>query len=57
VDSVCLVGSRNFNTFGSHGSDIFVHLLHFETLEACCEALKEQHGAINDDMMDDEDRW
>lgn len=54
---MCLVGSRNFNTFGSHGSDIFVHLLHFETLEACCEALKEQHGAINDDMMDDEDRW
>mmetsp|Transcript_9299 Transcript_9299/g.18484 ORF Transcript_9299/g.18484 Transcript_9299/m.18484 type:complete len:213 (+) Transcript_9299:172-810(+) len=44
VTTVCLVGSRNFNTFGSHGSDAYVHLRHFETLEECCRTLKEDHG-------------
>lgn len=44
VTSVCLVGSRQFNSFGSHGSDAHVHMLHFESLDVCCQELKSQHG-------------
>jgi len=44
VTAICLVGSRHFNTFGSHGSDAFVNMKHFGTLEECCETLKEKHG-------------
>eukprot|EP00890_Picochlorum_soloecismus_P001974 jgi/Picsp_1/2778/NSC_01005-R1_obp33pep like protein len=44
VTAICLVGSRHFNTFGSHGSDAFVNMKHFGTLEECCETLKEKYG-------------
>ena len=37
---MCLVGSRRFNTFGSHGSFDYVPLKHFETLAAVREYLK-----------------
>ena len=47
VTAVCLVGSRKFNTFGAHGSEAFVPMLHFDTLDTCCEALKEQHGVVD----------
>eukprot|EP01023_Acetabularia_acetabulum_P031137 TRINITY_DN29319_c0_g1_i1.p1 TRINITY_DN29319_c0_g1~~TRINITY_DN29319_c0_g1_i1.p1 ORF type:complete len:219 (+),score=22.93 TRINITY_DN29319_c0_g1_i1:120-776(+) len=40
VTTVCLVGSRQFNTFGAHGSDDFVHFMHFNTLEECTQHLK-----------------
>jgi hypothetical protein len=42
---VCLVGSRQFNTFGSHGASDFVPLRHFPTIEACCEWLRTENGA------------
>lgn len=44
VKEVCLVGSRQFNTFGSHGSEAYVAYRHFNTLEECCEELKSKHG-------------
>eukprot|EP00201_Polytomella_parva_P016478 CAMPEP_0175061424 /NCGR_PEP_ID=MMETSP0052_2-20121109/13577_1 /TAXON_ID=51329 ORGANISM="Polytomella parva, Strain SAG 63-3" /NCGR_SAMPLE_ID=MMETSP0052_2 /ASSEMBLY_ACC=CAM_ASM_000194 /LENGTH=263 /DNA_ID=CAMNT_0016327277 /DNA_START=231 /DNA_END=1025 /DNA_ORIENTATION=+ len=44
VRQVCLVGSRQFNAFGSHGSDVYVDLRHFDNLRNCCAALKEEHG-------------
>ncbi|GIL60987.1 hypothetical protein Vafri_15392, partial [Volvox africanus] len=40
VKEVCLVGSRQFNTFGSHGSDAHVALKHFHTLQHCVQHLK-----------------
>jgi len=40
VRAVCLVGSREYNTFGSHGSDVYVQLKHFKTLQDCCDALR-----------------
>jgi tRNA C32,U32 (ribose-2'-O)-methylase TrmJ len=39
-----LVGSRQFNTFGSHGSEAYISYRHFNTLEECCEELKTKHG-------------
>jgi hypothetical protein len=45
VKEVHLVGSRAFNTFGSHGSDHFVALRHHSTLELCCKYLREVEGA------------
>ena len=47
VTAVCLVGSRKFNSFGAHGSEVYVPMLHFEDLDACCKALKEDHGVID----------
>jgi hypothetical protein len=44
VKEVCLVGSRQFNTFGSHGSEAHVSYRHFNTLEECCEELKQKYG-------------
>jgi hypothetical protein len=41
---MCLVGSRNFNTFGSHGADHFVKFAHYENLEQCVAHLKEKEG-------------
>lgn len=41
VHAVCLVGSREYNTFGSHGSDAYVQMLHFNTLKDCCDTLKQ----------------
>lgn len=41
---VCLVGSRHFNTFGSHGSDAYVDFAHYESLENCCTHLREVEG-------------
>ena len=36
TQQVCLVGSKSYNTFGSHGSDVYVDYRHFDTLEQCC---------------------
>ncbi|KAK9824104.1 hypothetical protein WJX72_007761 [[Myrmecia] bisecta] len=44
VTEVCLVGSRQFNTFGSHGAVNHMRLRHFGTLEECCQWLKVQAG-------------
>lgn len=41
---VCLVGSRQFNTFGAHGSEGYVDFRHYPTLEACCTDLKQNKG-------------
>ncbi|KXZ46246.1 hypothetical protein GPECTOR_45g116 [Gonium pectorale] len=38
VKEVCLVGSRQFNTFGSHGSDAHVAFRHYENLQQCVQA-------------------
>lgn len=46
VDSVCLVGSREYNTFGSHGSDVYVQLRHYNTLQDCCDTLKQDGCTI-----------
>lgn len=40
----CLVGARQFNSFGSHGATEHVQLIHFPTIEACCTYLKESAG-------------
>jgi tRNA C32,U32 (ribose-2'-O)-methylase TrmJ len=55
VKEVCLVGSRQFNTFGSHGSEAYVSYRHYPTLEACCEELKTKHGCeiIGVEITDD----
>jgi tRNA(Leu) C34 or U34 (ribose-2'-O)-methylase TrmL len=54
VSAVCLVGSRQFNTFGSHGSDVYLTYLHFETLEECCTRLKTDYACtiIGIEIMD-----
>ena len=41
---VCLVGSRQFNAFGSQGTVDYVPMRHFATLEACVQHLKEVEG-------------
>ena len=40
VKSLVLIGSRQFNTFGSHGADGHVHFEHFDSLEEAREKLK-----------------
>ena len=47
---VCLVGTRHFNTFGSHGSADFVRYSFFPTLQECCRVLKEDRGAHSSRM-------
>ncbi|CAL8465197.1 g4732 [Coccomyxa elongata] len=44
VTEVCLVGARQFNTFGSHGSADYVKYRHFPSLQECCRYLKEDRG-------------
>ncbi|KAF6252749.1 Alpha/beta knot methyltransferase [Scenedesmus sp. NREL 46B-D3] len=44
VKEVCLVGSRHFNAFGSHGADAHVQLRHFPTIDSCCTYLKDTAG-------------
>ena len=41
---MCLVGSRQYNAFGSHGAADHVAFCHFSTLEECCSHLKDQEG-------------
>ena len=41
---VCLVGSRQFNTFGAHGSSEYVDFCHYGTLDECCRDLRETKG-------------
>ena len=55
VQSVCLVGSRQFNTFGSHGADAHVHFRHFDTLQSCCQALRDEEGCkiVGIEIMDE----
>lgn len=45
VCQLCLVGTRSFNTFGSQGSDIYVDLCHYDTIEECCADLRGNKGA------------
>eukprot|EP00879_Flechtneria_rotunda_P011754 GHRR01012277.1.p1 GENE.GHRR01012277.1~~GHRR01012277.1.p1 ORF type:complete len:238 (+),score=87.21 GHRR01012277.1:784-1497(+) len=44
VKEVCLVGSRQYNTFGSHGADSHVQLRHFNSIEDCIKHLKQEAG-------------
>jgi tRNA C32,U32 (ribose-2'-O)-methylase TrmJ len=46
VAEMCLVGSKHYNTFGSHGSFDYVPLKHFETLAKVREYLKEEHQCV-----------
>ena len=41
---ICLVGSRHYNTFGSHGSAAHVPLAYFVTLNECCAWLRQDKG-------------
>ena len=41
---VCLVGSRYFNTFGSHGSADHMRYGFFPSLQDCCRCLKDERG-------------
>lgn len=45
VRQLCLVGSRQFNTFGAHGSSEYVDFCHYNTLDECCQDLKDNKGA------------
>lgn len=40
VKEVCVVGCKDYNTFGSHGADRFVDVRSFDTLENCCQSLR-----------------
>ncbi|KAI7843549.1 hypothetical protein COHA_002791 [Chlorella ohadii] len=54
VKQVCLVGSRQFNTFGAHGSSEHVDFCHYPTLEECVKDLKENKGCtvVGVEIMD-----
>jgi hypothetical protein len=41
---VYLTGSRQFNTFGSHGATDFVAYRFFPTVQQCCTFLKQEKG-------------
>ena len=41
---ICLVGSRHYNTFGSHGSAAHVPLAYFANLDECCTWLRQDKG-------------
>jgi tRNA G18 (ribose-2'-O)-methylase SpoU len=43
VEALCLVGSREYNSFGSHGSDNYVNMMHFNTLDECCDRLRTEY--------------
>lgn len=43
VAALCLVGSREYNSFGSHGSDNYVDMIHFNTLDDCCTRLRDDY--------------
>lgn len=45
VKAVLLVGSRQYNAFGAHGSAEHVEFRHFNTLADCRKWLKEEKGA------------
>ena len=47
VTAVCLIGSRKFQSFGAHGSEVYVPMLFFEDLESCCKDLKEERGVVD----------
>ena len=44
---LCLIGSRQFNTFGSHGAADHVSFRHFASLESCCSFLKDEKGEVS----------
>lgn len=44
VAQMCLVGSRHYNTFGSHGSAAHVPLAYFASLDECCAWLCKDKG-------------
>ena len=44
VAELVLVGSHHYNTFGSHGSDSYVDISHFDTLVEATKHLKEVKG-------------
>ena len=44
---MCLVGSRHYNTFGSHGSAAHVPLAYFVTLDECCAWLRTHEGDLS----------
>ncbi|KAK9833343.1 hypothetical protein WJX81_008210 [Elliptochloris bilobata] len=44
VAEICLVGSRKFIAFGSHGAIDHVQLRHFSTLQQCCAFLQQERG-------------
>lgn len=54
VSSLCVIGSREINTFGAHGADAHVHMRHFDTLADCCTALREREGCsiVGVEVMD-----
>jgi len=45
VKAACLVGSRDFNTFGAHGAAEHVPLRHYATLDECVADLRARDGA------------
>lgn len=44
---VCVVGSRDFSTFGSHGADAYVKLRYYKSLDECCHDLKTNYGVLS----------
>ncbi|PSC75588.1 family tRNA rRNA methyltransferase [Micractinium conductrix] len=44
VAEVCLVGSRQFNSFGAHGADSYVSFSHHSSLDECCASLRQNKG-------------
>jgi tRNA C32,U32 (ribose-2'-O)-methylase TrmJ len=42
VEQLVLVGSRHYNVFGSHGSDNYVDISHFDTLAEATKHLREE---------------
>lgn len=44
VAKICLVGSRHYNTFGSHGSAAHMPLAYFASLDECCTWLRSEKG-------------
>ena len=44
---VCLTGSRQFNTFGSHGAADYISYRYFPSLQECCACLKSERGMLS----------